>query len=60
MTGPDRDELRAEYAQELAEARHRRYRGCACDPGHELPGTCPGIEYCPLQQEDPDEEEGDA
>ena len=49
-----REELRAEYAEELYAERKARYSGCKCG-NPDWPGHCPGWQQCPLQQEDENE-----
>ena len=48
---PDYDELREAHE---ARKRHNRIWGpCRC--GGDMPGTCPGVSQCPMQQEGEDE-----
>lgn len=39
---PDWEELR-----DAAIERRQKRQGCACDPGGEMPGHCPGRSNCP-------------
>ncbi len=55
MNNPDWLETRRDYDEELHEEHNRRYRGCVCDPHHDMPGTCPGADVCPLNQTDEEE-----
>ena len=48
---PDYDELRE--ANEARKRRNRIWGPCRC--GGDMPGTCPGVSQCPMQQEGEDE-----
>ena len=39
------------------ERRLKRSRQCVCDPGHKMPGTCPGRDSCPYSGDEKEQED---